>query len=99
MAFDFFNISGSLFVESTTDSKIRSSAQGVFMMMTNGFGAILGSSVSGWLISMYFTSANGEKMWHEIWLIFAIYALIIAVLFGIFFKHKHNPEVLAEIKH
>lgn len=96
MAFDFFNISGSLFVETTTDSKIRSSAQGVFMMMTNGFGAILGSSVSGWLISTYFTAANGEKVWSEIWFYFAAYALIIAVLFALLFKHKHS---VADIKH
>lgn len=99
MAFDFFNISGSLFVETTTDSKIRSSAQGLFMMMTNGFGAILGSSVSGWLISTYYTDTVGNKMWHEIWLIFAGYALLIAILFAILFKHKHNPAVVAEINH
>lgn len=55
MAFDFFNISGSLFVETTTDSKIRSSAQGLFMMMTNGFGAVFGSLASGWLIDKYYT--------------------------------------------
>ncbi|MDR2281629.1 MAG: nucleoside permease [Sphingobacterium sp.] len=55
MAFDFFNISGSLFVETSTDSKIRSSAQGLFMMMTNGIGAILGSQVSGWMIDKYYT--------------------------------------------
>ena len=55
LAFDFFNISGSLFVESSTDSKIRSSAQGLFMMMTNGFGAVMGSQASGWLIDKYFT--------------------------------------------
>ena len=53
MAFDFFNISGSLFVETTTDSSIRSSAQGLFMMMTNGFGAVIGSSVSGLIIQKY----------------------------------------------
>ena len=99
MAFDFFNISGSLFVESTTDSKIRSSAQGLFMMMTNGFGAILGSSVSGWLISTFFTNPEGGKMWHEIWLVFSIYALVIAIAFAILFKHKHNPAVVAELKH
>ena len=57
MAFDFFNISGSLFVESNTDAKIRSSAQGLFMMMTNGFGAILGSLVSGWAIEKFFTKS------------------------------------------
>ncbi len=97
MAFDFFNISGSLFVETTTDSKIRSSAQGLFMMMTNGFGAILGSSVSGWLISSFYTEASGNKMWHEIWLIFAAYALVITVLFAVMFKHKHDPKVVANL--
>ena len=55
MAFDFFNISGSLFVETATTPKTRSSAQGMFMMMTNGFGAVFGSLVSGWMIDRYFT--------------------------------------------
>lgn len=55
MAFDFFNISGSLFVETSTTAKTRSSAQGMFMMMTNGFGAVFGSLVSGWMIDKYFT--------------------------------------------
>jgi NHS family xanthosine MFS transporter len=55
MAFDFFNISGSLFVETNTNSKIRSSAQGLFMMMTNGFGAIIGSVTAGWAIDKFFT--------------------------------------------
>jgi len=99
MAFDFFNISGSLFVETTTDYKIRSSAQGLFMMMTNGFGAVLGSLVSGWMIQNYFTDGAGNKMWHEIWLIFAGYALAIAVLFALFFRHKHNPEAVANVSH
>ncbi|MFI5186025.1 MAG: nucleoside permease [Chitinophagales bacterium] len=89
MAFDFFNISGSLFVETTTDSSIRSSAQGLFMMMTNGVGAFLGSKISGWVIDRYFTLPGGDRTWHGIWLSFAIYALIIAILFTILFKHKH----------
>lgn len=57
MAFDFFNISGSLFVETSTTAKTRSSAQGMFMMMTNGFGAVFGSLVSGWMIDSYFTKS------------------------------------------
>ncbi|MGZ9675713.1 nucleoside permease [Flavobacterium sp. GNP001] len=57
MAFDFFNISGSLFVETNTDAKNRSSAQGLFMMMTNGVGAVLGSFTSGWAIDKYFTKS------------------------------------------
>lgn len=92
MAFDFFNISGSLFVETTTSPKIRSSAQGLFMMMTNGFGAVLGSLVSGWLIQEYFTDDTGNKVWKEIWLVFAAYSLVIMILFGLMFKHKHVPE-------
>jgi NHS family xanthosine MFS transporter len=91
MAFDFFNISGSLFIETSTDSSIRSSAQGLFMMMTNGFGAVLGSSISGYVIDHYFT-LNGNKDWHAIWISFAIYALIIAVAFAFLFKHNHKPQ-------
>jgi len=129
MAFDFFNISGSLFVETTTDSTIRASAQGLFMMMTNGIGAFLGSKISGWVIDTYYTlkftdidsllaylktdinnpavkellfknevlsnnalkEAVFIKQWHPIWLTFAIYALVVAVLFLFLFRHKHVP--------
>ncbi|MFL9843610.1 nucleoside permease [Flavobacterium rhizosphaerae] len=135
MAFDFFNISGSLFLETTTDHKIRSSAQGIFMMMTNGFGAVAGSFISGWVIDKYFTrtftdvsslaqyldttvtnkqflafitknnaiEASGVlknpvmfREWHDIWLSFAAYSLIIAIAFAVLFKHKHDPKVLAD---
>ena len=98
MAFDFFNISGSLFVETNTDSKNRSSAQGLFMMMTNGVGAILGSFTSGWAIDQFFTH-DGVRDWHKIWLSFASYALIIAIAFAIMFKHKHNPEDVKNVSH
>lgn len=94
MAFDFFNISGSLFVETTTDARIRSSAQGLFMMMSNGFGAFFGAIISGFVIEKYFTHADSSKDWHSIWLYFAGYALVIAVLFAIFFKHKHDPGTI-----
>lgn len=130
MAFDFFNISGSLFVEKSTAAHIRSAAQGLFMMMTNGFGAILGSLISGWVIDHYFTleffsveelaaylqteTMNSTllqfihsrgisilsdgllsehvllKDWRGIWLAFAGYTLIVALLFSFLFKHKHD---------
>jgi len=98
MAFDFFNISGSLFIETTTDSKIRSSAQGLFMMMTNGFGAYIGSKLSGIIIDKYFV-INGVMNWQDIWLSFAAYSLIIAIAFAILFKHKHNPNDVANVSH
>ncbi len=98
MAFDFFNISGSLFIETSTDSKIRSSAQGLFMMMTNGFGAYFGSKVSGFLIDRFFT-ADGIKDWQTIWLSFAGYALVIAIAFAILFKHKHDPGAIKAVSH
>lgn len=98
MAFDFFNISGSLFVETNTESNVRSSAQGLFMMMTNGVGAYLGSTVSGWMIDKYFTNYSG-KDWHGIWLSFAIYAFIVAILFAVLFRYKHNPEKMKTIAH
>ena len=99
MAFDFFNISGSLFVETTTSPSIRSSAQGMFMMMTNGVGAFLGSKVSGYVIDQYFTSTAGAKDWHNIWLYFALYAAVVAVLFAVFFRHKHDPNEIANPAH
>jgi NHS family xanthosine MFS transporter len=99
MAFDFFNISGSLFIETTTNSKIRSSAQGMFMMMTNGIGAYLGSKLSGFVIDNYFISSAGAKDWHGIWVSFSIYSLVIALLFLLLFKHKHDPNATLQVKH
>jgi NHS family xanthosine MFS transporter len=68
------------------------------MMMSNGFGAIMGSFFSGLLIDRYFT-INGTKDWHSIWLAFAGYALIIAILFAVLFKHKHNPDGVQQTNH
>ena len=99
MAFDFFNISGSLFVEQQADPKIRASAQGLFMLMTNGIGAVLGSAISGWMIDRFFTGADGAKDWHGIWLTFAAYALVMAVLFVPLFKHRHDPQRAATAAH
>ena len=99
LAFDFFNISGSLFIETTTDPGIRSSAQGLFMMMTNGVGAYLGSRISGYVIDEYFMLADGTKDWHNIWLAFAGYALVVAILFLLLFRHKHNPEMIGKLSH
>jgi MFS transporter, NHS family, xanthosine permease len=99
MAFDFFNISGSLFVETNTDSTIRSSAQGLFMMMTNGVGAYMGSKISGIIIDKFFLINNVAKNWSGIWFAFAIYSLIIAILFALLFKHKHHPDEIKNIGH
>ena len=90
IAFDFFNISGSLYVEQRTDKDIRSSAQGLFMMMTNGFGASIGTLAAGAVIDacdVFNTPAN----WPKAWFIFAGYALVVAILFAIFFHYKHEP--------
>jgi NHS family xanthosine MFS transporter len=99
MAFDFFNISGSLFVETSTDPKMRSSAQGLFVMMSNGFGAAMGSLGSGYLIEHYFTNPDNALNWKSIWICFAVYSLVIAILFAVFFKHKHNPKDVEGFSH
>ena len=90
MAFDFFNISGSLFVERETPSSIRSSAQGLFMMVTNGLGAIIGGIGSGWVVD-YWTE-NGIKDWTSIWFSFAGYAFVLLIFFPLLFKYRHYPE-------
>jgi MFS transporter, NHS family, xanthosine permease len=89
VAFDFFNISGSLFVENETDSSIRSSAQGVFMIMTNGFGAFIGSYVAGWVVDLV--------GWPNAWFVFAGYSLVVAVVFAVVFKYNHNPVKFEKI--
>jgi len=101
MAFDFFNISGSLFIETLAPAEIRGSAQGLFMMMVNGFGALGGSLVSGKVIDKFFTNADHSYDWHGIWLAFAGYALVIAVIFPFVFRYKNtdmqNNNSLANI--
>ena len=91
VAFDFFNISGSLYVEKETVPEIRASAQGVFMIMTNGFGAFIGSYVAGWVVDKW--------GWPLSWYIFAGYALVVAILFALVFRYKHNPNEGVEVKH
>jgi len=95
MAFDFFNISGSLFVDTQVKESIRASAQGIFMMMSNGFGAWLGSTISGLVIQNYFTNPDQSMNWKEIWLSFAGYSLVVAVLFAVLFRHRHEPATKA----
>ena len=84
VAFDFFNISGSLFVEQETGPSIRSSAQGLFMIMTNGFGAFIGSYVAGFVVD--------TVAWPNAWFVFTAYSVVVMILFAILFKYKHNPE-------
>jgi NHS family xanthosine MFS transporter len=99
MAFDFFLISGSMYIETTTDSRLRSSAQGLFIMMTNGFGAYFGTIASSWIIDQYFTFNDGTTNWHFTWMTFAMYCLIVAILFAVLFKHEHRPEEIGEASH
>ena len=101
--FDFFNISGSLFVETSTSPQIRSSAQGLFMMMTNGFGATIGMIAAQYVVNHYVYSHTDVVQqlegWRTSWFIFAGYALVVTILFAILFKYKHNPKDVENISH
>ena len=96
VAFDFFNVSGSLYVDKVTKPEIRSSAQGLFMMMTNGFGATIGTLSAQAVVNACVNSkpAGAEQIagWSDAWLIFAAFALVVAILFAFIFKYKHNPN-------
>jgi len=97
VAFDFFNISGSLFVDKETDTSIRSSAQGVFMMMTNGLGATVGSFCAQLVVdhcAYGYDVTDPMRMtgWANAWYIFAGFALVVAVAFAFMFKYKHVRE-------
>ncbi len=95
-AFDFFNISGSLYVDQETKPEMRSSAQGLFMMMTNGFGATIGT-LSAQVVINHLVNSQTEPIsiwhgWQASWYAFAGYALVVAILFWIFFRYKHQPN-------
>lgn len=87
VAFDFFNISGSLFVDKSTDPSLRSSAQGLFILMTNGIGATIGSLAAQAVVTSY-TADTGEVEWQTCWYIFASYALLVGILFALIFHPK-----------
>ncbi len=103
VAFDFFNISGSLFVNKETDVTIRSSAQGLFMIMTNGIGATIGTlgaqAVVNRLVYSQQSAAAQVAGWSQSWLVFAGYALIVALVFALVFRYKHDPHAIEEVKH
>ena len=96
VAFDFFNISGSLYVNEQTDEKIRSSAQGLFMIMTNGIGATIGTLGAQAVVNHFVNNGSeGAAMiegWQTSWLLFAAYALVVALLFAVFFKYEYKPQ-------
>ena len=91
VAFDFFNISGSLYVNQRTTSKIQNSAQGLFMLMTNGIGATIGT-LSAQAIVNHFVYNAAEPNWSAAWYTFAAYALVVAILFMILFKEPQQNE-------
>jgi nucleoside transporter len=99
VAFDFFNVSGGLFVDKECDPKIKASAQGLFMLMTNGLGATIGTLAAGKIIDHFchwneagFLVGNTDTGWQSAWFIFAGFALVVAVAFMFLFKYKHVPE-------
>lgn len=100
IAFDFFNISGSLFVERETDKSIRSSSQGLFMMMTNGLGATIGMFAAQAIVNHFVYSQTDALAkvagWQTSWFVFAGFALVVAVAFALIFKYKHESN---DIKH
>ncbi len=100
VAFDFFNVSGSLFVDKETDVSMRSSAQGLFILMTNGFGASIGTLGAQYVVNHFvdFNSTTPQiEGWSKAWFVFAAYAAVVAVAFALLFKYKHNNEKTSEV--
>ena len=94
VAFDFFNISGSLYVEQNTTTDIRSSAQGLFMLMTNGLGATIGTLAAGAVVDAC-DVFNTPSNWPTAWYIFAGYAFVVGLLFMILFKDPQKQQKAA----
>ena len=95
VAFDFFNVSGAMFVDQECDPKVKASAQGLFMLMTNGLGATIGTLAAGKVIQNFCRWENGYLIgdWRSAWLIFACFALVVAILFAVCFRYKHERKI------
>ena len=91
VAFDFFNISGALYTNMRTSEKMQNSAQGLFMLMTNGIGATIGT-LSAQAVVNHFVYNAAEPNWSVAWYAFAGYALVVAFLFMILFKEPKNLD-------
>ena len=100
VAFDFFNVSGALFVDQNTNAEMRSSAQGLFMIMTNGLGASIGTWTAQQIVNHYvYEAAAGSDViegWRTCWFIFAAYALCVLVLFTFVFKERKGMKPFKE---
>jgi hypothetical protein len=99
VAFDFFNVSGGIFVDQECDPKIKASAQGLFMMMTNGLGATIGTLAAGEIVNAYCQWEGGYLVgdWQTCWFTFAAFALVVGITFAVVFKPEKKP--ITEIKH
>jgi NHS family xanthosine MFS transporter len=95
MAFDFFNISGSMYVNLEANPRIRASAQGLFMIMTNGLGAFFGTMLAGAVVDHY--TVGGVRDWQSIWLSFAGYALALGIVFPFVFRYRHDPAKMTAV--
>lgn len=107
VAFDFFNVSGAMFVQQEAPKSMQGSAQGLFMLMTNGIGASVGTYIAGKVVDHFCTWEAGHLVsrpefangWQSTWFIFAGYALVVALLFMILFRYKHDRSKISDMAH
>lgn len=107
VAFDFFNVSGAMFVQQEAPQSMQGSAQGLFMLMTNGIGASVGTYIAGKVVDHFCTWEAGHLVsraeftngWQSTWFIFAGYALVVAVMFMILFRYKHDRSKMENMTH
>ena len=107
VAFDFFNVSGAMFVQQEAPQSMQGSAQGLFMLMTNGIGASVGTWIAGKVVNHFCTWDGGHLIsrpefangWQDTWFIFAGYALVVALAFMVMFRYKHDRNKMADLKH
>lgn len=107
VAFDFFNVSGAMFVQQEAPKAMQGSAQGLFMLMTNGIGASVGTYIAGRVVDHFCVWEAGHLVgrqefangWQSTWFIFAGYALVVALMFMILFRYKHDAKKMANASH
>src|SRR5258706_8005229 len=98
ICYHFFFVAGQIYVDKKANPQIRGQAQGLIIFTTYGVGLLVGAQIAGAMYNSFLGSATSLTLqqWQSFWLIPAAFALVVLILFILFFKDKNKSAVRAE---
>ena len=93
ICYDFFFVTGQIYVDNKAPAHVRAAAQGFLALVTLGLGLFVGSIISGRVVQHYTMSGESAHDWHAIWMVPAMMAGIVMILFAVLFKETKESSV------